>query len=472
MKYTERQLNNLLEGIYAGDIDVDNLPKDLFNAVSNYLTSALGKIEGKISESMTRELTSNLQIFSGAKVYQSVREMSLLKDDETIKTFKEFSTEAERTFDQYYKQWAQAEYNTTIGQAQMIERWEQIENQKERLPFLKYSAVIDTQTSEICLPLDGICLPVNDSFWDSNSPLNHFNCRCTLEQLDEFDAVVTEQSKVDEATKEMDGKREDLFSSNPYKDRAIFNDTHPYFDIPKQDLGSVLELADQFIPANSIKEARGLFKTIVEENSVLKVDKVVFDSKLSLESVNLRLESLNDLLKEYNVAEGTGLANPTKITLRSTDSYYGAVTRSRNYRDGQWLSNINLGSKTDSVTNRLFLEGKTIERGKSAVDAINIEKATTVHEFAHVIAVDYDSGVNVKDFFGDLRKLMNEYREERLVLNKNSDLSGLYKISLGKYANTNINEFMAEGFTEYKLNSNPSKYAKKIGNLIDKYFKK
>jgi hypothetical protein len=31
---------------------------------------------------------------------------------------------------------------------------------------------------------------------------------------------------------------------------------------------------------------------------------------------------------------------------------------------------------------------------------------------------------------------------------------------------------MAEGFTEYKLSSNPTKYAKEIGKLIDKYFKK
>jgi hypothetical protein len=31
---------------------------------------------------------------------------------------------------------------------------------------------------------------------------------------------------------------------------------------------------------------------------------------------------------------------------------------------------------------------------------------------------------------------------------------------------------MAEGFTEYKLSSKPSKYAIEIGKLIDKYFKK
>ena len=234
MKYTEKQINDLLQQIFEGVITVESLPIDLYNAISKYLISGLDKIEGTISKGMLTELTANLKIFSGCKVYHSVRELSLLKDDNSIKTFKEYAVEAEKTFDQYYKQWSRTEYDTTIGQAQMVERWEQIEDQKKTLPFLKYSAVIDSQTSEICLPLDGICLPVNDSFWDTNSPLNHFNCRCTLEQLDEFDAELTDKSKANEISKEMEQTRQPLFNSNPYKDKAIFDASHPYFkDISK-----------------------------------------------------------------------------------------------------------------------------------------------------------------------------------------------------------------------------------------------
>ena len=57
-----------------------------------------------------------------------------------------------------------------------------------------------------------------------------------------------------------------------------------------------------------------------------------------------------------------------------------------------------------------------------------------------------------------------------MVLKK--DATGLNKIHLGKYANTNSNEFIAEAFTEYKLHSSPSKYAIEVGKLIDKHFKK
>lgn len=55
-----------------------------------------------------------------------------------------------------------------------------------------------------------------------------------------------------------------------------------------------------------------------------------------------------------------------------------------------------------------------------------------------------------------------------LDYNKINDFNNTY---LGKYASANIDEFMAEGFTEYKLSSKPSKYAIEIGKLIDKYFK-
>lgn len=472
MNYTEKQINNLLEGIYAGDIDINSLPVDLYKAVSGFLVSGLGKIKGSISEAMTRELTSNLQIFSGAKVYQSVREMSLLKDNETIKTFSEFKKEAEQTFDQYYKQWAQAEYNTTIGQAQMVERWEQIEKQKETLPFLKYSAVIDTQTSEICLPLDGICLPVNDSFWDSNTPLNHFNCRCTIEQLDEFDAVVTEQSKVDEASKEMDGKREDLFNSNPYKDRAIFNETHPYFDIPKQDIGSVLQLVDAFIPSASTAEAEQNILNIFNENLGIKAKSVKFAESLNLEDINQRSEQLYNLTKEYNTS--FKVSSEPIIKFESTSRNYGSISY---FYDGK-LDSLNFGNKFDSlraVEERAVLKDGIIKTSaKSKVDFENLNISTLTHEFGHIISVteisnNYDG---YYDFWGEMTKIKRKYSLEVNKLAKAKDVEALNKMYLGDYARTNIKEFMAEGFTEYKLKTNPSKYAQEIGLTIDKYFKK
>jgi hypothetical protein len=46
------------------------------------------------------------------------------------------------------------------------------------------------------------------------------------------------------------------------------------------------------------------------------------------------------------------------------------------------------------------------------------------------------------------------------------------EIHLGRYSETNLNEFMAEAFTEYKLSSKPGKYALQVGKLIDRIWKK
>ena len=244
MHYTQKQINKLLKDIYSGKVNVNDLPSDLFDAVSKYLIGGLDNIEGKLSTTLKSELSDNLRWFAGAKTYNFVKDVELIKANEELKTFKEFKDEALQIYDQYNVDWLRTEYSTTIGQAQMCERWEQIEEQKETLPFLRYSAVIDSQTSEICEPLDGITLPVSDPFWDTNSPLNHFNCRCTLEQVDEFDAKVTKQSKADEVSKEMDDKRQPLFNSNPYKTKDIFDKEHPYFDMDKDGAKAVTKLVE------------------------------------------------------------------------------------------------------------------------------------------------------------------------------------------------------------------------------------
>lgn len=99
--------------------------------------------------------------------------------------------------------------------------------------MLKYSAIIDANTSDICKPLDGITLPVNDKFWNTHAPLNHFNCRCVLLQVGE--EKETNKEKVKEVEKEMNDKMQPLFKMNPGKDKVIFDDKHPYFEVAPKD---------------------------------------------------------------------------------------------------------------------------------------------------------------------------------------------------------------------------------------------
>ena len=60
--------------------------------------------------------------------------------------------------------------------------------------------------------------------------------------------------------------------------------------------------------------------------------------------------------------------------------------------------------------------------------------------------------------------MFKEYRKESILSNDIRFISS--------YSVTNIDEFMAESFAMYKLNSLPSQYALRVGKIIDKYFKK
>lgn len=105
-----------------------------------------------------------------------------------------------------------------------------------------YSAVMDDHTCDICAPLDGIILPADDPFWDENMPLNHFECNCVVEQLDEDDVEeeggVDNEDEVSEWVSQSQENKNPLFNMNPGKDKAVFKDTgrskHPYFEVPHQ----------------------------------------------------------------------------------------------------------------------------------------------------------------------------------------------------------------------------------------------
>jgi len=67
------------------------------------------------------------------------------------------------------------------------------------------------------------------------------------------------------------------------------------------------------------------------------------------------------------------------------------------------------------------------------------------------------------DYIGQLVKLYDRY---------GPDSDEFLKLYLGLYSLKSIDEFVAEAFCEYKLNSKPSKFTTLVGELIDKYFKK
>lgn len=251
LKYSDKQIQKLLQGIHDGTINDRALPEDLYYAIADYLKkglyegfgSDLTSAEGEYLDNLI-DLRDNIYLFAGAKTFQFTKEAGELITDEDgqIRPFSEFKAEAEQLYGQYNEDWLQAEYNTTIGQAQMANQWQQIEDTKEQLPFLTFSTA--GNPCDECEPFESLTAPVDDPIWDICTPLLHFNCMCILEQHDE-DAIPSTKEFIDNLPVD---DIPDTFKNNPGKTGEIFTKDHPYFDVDKGDRSFAKKNFDLPIP--------------------------------------------------------------------------------------------------------------------------------------------------------------------------------------------------------------------------------
>lgn len=243
IKLTEKQANKYVEGIYDGSITQYDLSEEMYDAIVGYLKEGLYKGFGQTLEEaegadleLLAELRENVYMFGAAKNYQMTKDISslLVDDDGEVRTAKEFNDIARDTYDNWTDNWGETEYQTAIGQGGAAAKWNEIEKQKDILPNLRYSAILDENTSDICAPLNDLVAPVDDPIWDSVAPLNHFNCRCVLLQED-GDAELTPDDDKDDRVDGVEEEMSGTFKGNPGKDGMVFTKDHPYFEVAKED---------------------------------------------------------------------------------------------------------------------------------------------------------------------------------------------------------------------------------------------
>lgn len=74
-------------------------------------------------------------------------------------------------------------FETNMRTAYMAGRWEQIQQNAERRPFLRYVSVRDDRTRPEHRAWHGTVLRADDAWWSTHYPPNGWNCRCTVQQL-------------------------------------------------------------------------------------------------------------------------------------------------------------------------------------------------------------------------------------------------------------------------------------------------
>lgn len=246
LNWSQDDIDRLLKGIFIGKVTTRKLPKDLYYSTAYVLKKAVYKGYkatptefdfGTPNELTIQALRENVYMFSAAKTYQQVEQMSsMLVEDGATVPFSEFKKKASALFDTMNDAYLATEHETAVGQAESASKWVMIEDDKSVLPWLEYDAILDSSTSPVCAELNGVTLPVGDPFWNTHAPLNHFRCRCRLKQISKFDNVqVTPKKEVKEIDKKATELTNPAFRMNPGRTHEVFSKKHPYFMVPKKD---------------------------------------------------------------------------------------------------------------------------------------------------------------------------------------------------------------------------------------------
>lgn len=239
--FTDDEYEKLIVAIAGGLVTVANLPEPMYLKIARKLTDGVFEGFGKDFEGidinsddyrMLFDLRRNVWVFSGAKTYQQVREVSELltyPDKNEILTFADFKKKAKNILVEYNENWLSAEYGSAISQSRSASQWMQFEKDADLYDKLEYHTVGDSRVRPTHAALDGIVRPVNDKFWDNYMPPNGWRCRCTVLQGD--DEMKTTSLK---GFKQPDDVP-DVFMMNAGKDRIVYSPKHPYFKVEPKD---------------------------------------------------------------------------------------------------------------------------------------------------------------------------------------------------------------------------------------------
>ena len=309
-EWSEAFIDDVVRGVYSGAYTTKNLPESLYLEIGERLTNGLyeGLATGDALTTINnpeyiKNLRNNIYTFSGAKNWQQINLMSefLLDENGNKRSFKQYKDFARETFGTFNVNYLRTEINHAKGSAQMAEKWQQFDEEADLFPYLRYVTAGDDKVRPAHQALNGVIKRVDSDFWKENSPLNGWNCRCSLQQVEE--AIETPDAEIKEKVNEMtDGaglQTPDYMKNNP--GREIFGKEHPYFKVPR---GFKADKANNFgLPDPPPITNEEIVKNIKTAQRKIDKKKFIFNKdqfKTTIESFNTK--SLEELINNQDGA--------------------------------------------------------------------------------------------------------------------------------------------------------------------------
>lgn len=225
--YSEKGLGN--DKIYAPIVNIQG------QAFATGINGIYNDVDFDTPDWYMREvLKRNTWQFSVAKNYNDSIAINnaLIDENGALRSWNDFKKEAQKIAGDSVK-YLKTEYNTVVASAQMSRLYNDIQRDKAIFPLAQFVVVKDGRTSDICSPLDGVTVSVDDPILAYYFPPNHFNCRTTVKRL-RRGKITDEYQKPDipEAFRNNTGVTGEIFT----KDNAYISNT------PDE----VLKLSDRF----------------------------------------------------------------------------------------------------------------------------------------------------------------------------------------------------------------------------------
>lgn len=236
----DRIVDELAAGIYSGDFTGRVVHQGLYNETADRLINAI--LGGFASETgydsprngMRDFLQNNIFAFSAAKTLTEFEEFGRLLTDEdgNLKSRAQFRREVEAAGFLFNDRYLGVERETAISQAQMAEKWQDFEENRDVAAQWEYRTAGDAEVRPEHAALDGFILDLTDPNTDKLFPPLDFGCRCTAVQID-APSRLTPQREIIAGIRQ--ANINGYFTHNPGKSWIVYEDGHPYFkQMPKQ----------------------------------------------------------------------------------------------------------------------------------------------------------------------------------------------------------------------------------------------
>ncbi|MCX0339195.1 MULTISPECIES: phage head morphogenesis protein [Acinetobacter] len=226
----------------------------------------------------TRQLATTVSFLSSIEQIQTVIAAvnKAIADGSTFEDFKKLVAENEIKLSEPY---LKNVFRTNIQTAYSHGRWQQQQRNRDKRPYLMYSAIDDSRVRPSHLALNRIIRHIDDPFWLMYYPPWSFMCRCTVIALTEKQALkygITPDDQLPEVAEEMGWSTSPMTYgdlSGLVDQKILDSDLDKAFlleqkEVIKAEWTASKKLASLFAPMD--EQSRDLFETIVE--TVLPLD--------------------------------------------------------------------------------------------------------------------------------------------------------------------------------------------------------